>query len=117
MTGGIVSVTLMIVFAALFFSKVSDTFNYNIIKVDSVTVSYDLNPSYYELVADPAENFMFTFGVQGIDLSSSVRYFDITLQNFTVITNGSNQNKITNSLAMAPCTIDQWSGVNDAVYQ
>jgi len=58
---------------------------------------------------------MFAFGITGIDLSSSIRYFDIILQKFTVTKTGSTSIKSNENVIMQPCDISQWSNINSAV--
>jgi hypothetical protein len=52
LTGGIVSLLLILIFVGLFANLVIDTFNNSII-TDGTNVSYDSDPTYYELKANP----------------------------------------------------------------
>lgn len=54
---------------------------------------------------------MFAVGLTGIDLSSAKRYFDIELEAISVVNNV----KSTKKVALAPCTLDQWSGITTQI--
>ncbi len=58
---------------------------------------------------------MFAIGINDLDLSSSQRYFDIVLNNRTIIKNGSNLIKTYKNIPLTPCTISQWSGVTESI--
>lgn len=109
-TGGIVSILLIIVFASIFASLAIDTFQNNIINT-TTSISYDTDPTSYNVTTDPNNNFMFAIGLTGIDLSSSQRYFDISLETISV----ANNVKSTTKVSLEPCAIDQWSGISDQI--
>lgn len=60
---------------------------------------------------------MFAIGITGIDLSSSSRYFDITLTNKTSIKNGTTKIKSTTTIPLSPCNINQFSGISESITQ
>jgi len=91
-----------------------NTFRKTII-ISSESRTYFDDPTYTEIVTSPAEEFMFAVGLSNIDLSSSQRYFDISLTNRTYTKNGTNTIKTTTTIPLTPCTIDKWSGVSDSI--
>jgi len=54
---------------------------------------------------------MFAVGITGLDLSSPLRYFDIIFQTIST----TKFDKVVNSLTLAPCTKEQWSGISDSL--
>ena len=60
---------------------------------------------------------MFAVGIQGIDLSSTQRYFDISLVHRTYTKNGSSTSREETIVPLNPCTKDQWEGVNNDITQ
>jgi hypothetical protein len=58
---------------------------------------------------------MFAIGITGLNLASSIRYFDIILQNISVILNGSSTIKKTSNIQLTPCTLDQWSNITSDI--
>lgn len=57
---------------------------------------------------------MFAIGLQGIDLSSSQRYFDISL---TQIETFLNINSTSTPIFLEPCTMEHWDGINENITQ
>jgi hypothetical protein len=57
---------------------------------------------------------MFAIGITGLDLSSQ-RYFDITLQNYSVAKNESGTFKSISNVFLSPCNFSQWEGVNGQI--
>ena len=59
---------------------------------------------------------MFAIGITGINLSSSTRYFDITLTNRVTekYANGTTS-KTRNSVTLEPCTLAHWQGVSESI--
>ena len=56
------------------------------------------------MTSSPDEKNMFAVGIAGLDLSSSQRYFDITLEELIVINNSKTSIKV----ALTPCKLSQW---------
>lgn len=92
LTGGVVSFILVALFVGIFFNMTIDTFRNDIITAEK-TLKYEDDPSMTKVTASPNEGFMFALGITGIDLSSSQRYFDISMTHKTTITNTSGRTK------------------------
>jgi hypothetical protein len=109
-TGGILSIVLVFIFIGIFASLAIDTVQNNII-ISQTSVSYDTNPEPFNLVASPNNKFMFAVGLSGLDLSATQKYFDIVLEDFSVVNNVKKSIKV----ALSPCTADQWTGISDQI--
>lgn len=57
---------------------------------------------------------MFAVGISNLDLSTQ-RYFDIQLENISVIKNSSGSFKSSNIVSLNQCNKTQWTGVNDDI--
>ena len=67
-TGGIVSVILMVLFAGIFSTLVLSTFQKSLITT-TFDMSYEVDPSYHKLETGSKSNFMFAIGILNLDLS------------------------------------------------
>lgn len=114
MEGGVSSIAIVILFIGVFANLAISTVQENII-YSQVATQYSDDPTYSELVTSPANSLMFAIGLSGVDLSSNQRYFDIVFVNKTSAWNGTNTVKTTHSIPLQPCTLDQWSGVNQNI--
>ena len=114
LTGGVISMLLVVFFIGMFANMTIDTFQTNLI-TSKISVNYDDNPAKSVLRTSTTDNFMFAIGITGMDLNSSQRYFDISLQHKSTVTTGSNRVKQTQTISLEPCTQAHWSGVNQNI--
>lgn len=88
--GGFISISLMIVLAAVFYNKIIDTFN-RVIITSSYSATNADDPSGFNFTTLDKGSFMFGVEVWHHDLNTGKRYFDITLTN-TIYSYGEPQN-------------------------
>lgn len=79
LTGGIISIGIIITIIISFASMILDTLNLSTINYTENSIKR-VDPSYTAMTADPDKNFMFAIEIWRQNLSSSVRYFDIVSQ-------------------------------------
>ena len=88
-TGGIITISIIILVTIGFASMITDTLNKTAIS-SSLNVQKSNDPTFYNLIADSDHNFMFGISIQPMDLSFTVnlatgpRYFDVTLETYHV---------------------------------
>ena len=61
-TGGVVSVVLMVLFAAIFSTMVLNTFQKNLI-TSTFETGYEVDPGYFKLETGQKSSFMFAIGI------------------------------------------------------
>jgi hypothetical protein len=105
-TGSIFSVLIIIVFVAFFFNYCKETFNRENI-TNTPRVRPSLNSTYN--TNDSSSAFMFAVGLDGIDLSSGERLFDIILSS-VVYQNGKPFSSV--DVPLEPCLIEQWEDID-----
>jgi hypothetical protein len=104
LTGGICSIVMMIVFAAIFTNTVISTFQ----KVNissTITTVQEQDPSYYQVGTN---NFMFALGLTGISYKDHTQYFSIYMQKVDQTATAKNKTNIPLHL----CYKDQWTKIN-----
>ena len=76
LTGGIISFFIIIAFSTLLFQNLS-----SVVAMDSVSAQdftyYVEDPTYTNISFDLSSNFIIGFGISGLNLSDTNRYFDI----------------------------------------
>ena len=78
-TGGIISISVLIVFVALFYAMGIRTAKKEII-ISSTDTFTETDPSSHTFTIGPGGDFMLAVLVNGIDLSATAnRYFDVTI--------------------------------------
>jgi hypothetical protein len=107
LTGGLTSITLMIVLVAVFANKIIDTLNKIIITSNTNTSNAD-DPAALNLTALDSGPFMFGVEVWHHNLNEGSRYFDVTLIN-TLYSYGEPQNTSI-QYQLEPCTREHWNG-------
>jgi hypothetical protein len=82
------------------FSKlILQTFQKNII-VAQTSLSYDDDPTLSQIITSPAHDFMFAISITNMDLTTSQRYFDITMFKKIYTKNGSKTIKTNEVIVM-----------------
>lgn len=105
--GGFISISLMVMLAAAFYSKIIDTFNKVLIISTSKSDNAD-DPISYNITTIGNGSFMFGVQVWHHDLNGVKRYFDISLVN-TIYEYGQPGNKSIHH-RLQPCRRDHWEG-------
>ncbi len=110
-TGGIITISIVVLVTVGFMSMISDTFNRTAITA-SLDIAKSNDPTFYDLKASKQDMFMIGFKIQSMDLSqifnlgSGPRYFDIIFRNINV-TNGVLAG--IQHLDLVQCTDEHWS--------
>ena len=109
-TGGIISLSIILMITLGFATMIIDTLNKTSIN-STLNVKKSNNPSFYNIKADAKNMFMFGVKIQSINLAltlnlgSGPRYFDIVFKSFNV-TNG--QFAETKYFNLVQCTKEHW---------
>ena len=116
-TGGIITISIIILVTVGFASMISDTFNRTAITA-SLNIAKSNDPTFFDLKANKQNMFMFGFKLQSMDLShifnlaSGTRYFDIIFRNINV-TNGAVSG--IEHIDLVQCTDNHWSMLPEIV--
>lgn len=102
LTGGIATIILIVLFAILFWNQFIHTIQKQNITADD-SLAKEANPSPLSVGLNDTY-FIFGVGIQGVNLSQNVRYFDFTLQAQTYSTNSSSI-----IYPMEPCKHSSWN--------
>jgi hypothetical protein len=109
LTGGTLSFLIIVIFGAILIQESTAVITKNSVNAQDFTYYVD-NPTYTSFPFDNSTKFIIGVGISGLNLSSTQRYFDITM--FTqVFSYGKLINKIYHDLQ--PCQYDQWAHINE----
>ena len=104
-TGGLISIGIIITIIVAFASMIINTVNRTIISFTH-NEQKDSVPSLTQIMASPDDNFMFAVEVQGYNLSSEYRYFDVV---FDQIQSSYGSNYVHTPYSLEPCTKAHWA--------
>ena len=111
-TGGFLSIAVITIFVALFFTEGLSTIKKEII-TSSIKTESEIDPSSYSFVVGPNGNIMLGVWIKRLNLNAnSSRLFDIRLTEETIV----GVSRTSNSIVLQQCTIDDMN-FNDALSQ